>query len=327
MQVIRSFRLLYLVAISILVIVAVLALSVHSSEHNAPNADRPVGNSEYEWTAPGMYTSNAAGDPELIYYGRDLIANTASYLGPKGKVAAITNGMNCQNCHLNAGTKRWGNNYSAVFSTYPRFRERSGTVENIYKRVNDCIERSLNGSRTLDTNSREMLAFAAYINWLGKDVPRETRPKGVGIADIPFLDRAADPVQGRSVYILNCQRCHGQNGEGVWNDIAGKFDYPPLWGENSYTTAAGLYRISRFAGFVRYNMPLDAPHNSRSLTDEEAWDVAAFVNSQPRPVKVFKQDWPKIAGKPIDHPFGPYADEFSEQQHKYGPFWSMRKKY
>ena len=72
-----------------------------------------------------------------IRYGRNLIAHTSQYLGPKGTVAQITNGMNCQNCHLEAGTKPWGNNYGSVASTYPRFRERSGTIESIEKRIND----------------------------------------------------------------------------------------------------------------------------------------------------------------------------------------------
>ena len=33
-----------------------------------------------------------------------------------------------------------------------------------------------------------------------------------------------------------------------------------------------------------------------------------------------KNDYPDISKKPIDDPFGPYADTFSESQHKYGPF-------
>jgi thiosulfate dehydrogenase len=48
--------------------------------------------------------------------------------------------------------------------------------------------------------------------------------------------------------------------------------------------------------------------------------VAAFVNSMPRPHKDLSKDWPNIAGKPIDHPYGPFHDGFSEEKHKYGPF-------
>lgn len=276
------------------------------------------------WSAPLIDTIAETPQGDLIRYGRDLIANTSRYLGPKGIVAHITNGMNCQNCHLEAGTKIWGNNYSAVYATYPRFRERSGTNENIHKRVNDCIERSLNGT-ALDTTSKEMQAISAYINWIGKNVPKGKKPPGVGISDIPFLDRAADPAKGKIVYGNRCQNCHGTEGQGLMNVDGISYLYPPLWGNNSYNIGAGLFRLSRFAGYVRDNMPFGASHNNTQLTDEEAWDVAAFVNSQPRPVKDLKKDWPNIAAKPIDHPFGPYVDKFSEAEHKYGPFGPIKQ--
>jgi thiosulfate dehydrogenase len=258
-------------------------------------------------------------DPELIKYGRDLIANTAVYLGPKGKIAKQTNGMNCQNCHLEAGSKVWGNNYGGVAATYPKFRERSGTKETIVKRVNDCIERSLNG-RSLDSTSHEMRAMVAYITFLGKFVPKDSIPNGTGIWKLKYMNRAADPVKGEVAYAQKYTVCHGQNGQGIKNADGIAYTYPPLWGEHSYNTGAGLYRLSRFAGYIKTNMPLGATYQKPQLTDEQAWEIAAYVNSQPRPTKDLSKDWPKIAGKPVDHPFGPYADAFSEQQHKFGPF-------
>jgi thiosulfate dehydrogenase len=72
-------------------------------------------------------------------------------------------------------------------------------------------------------------------------------------------------------------------------------------------------------------MPDKINYKTTVLTNEEAWDVAAFVNSQPRPSKTFKEDWPDISTKPFDHPFGPYADNFSANQHKYGPFGPIDK--
>jgi thiosulfate dehydrogenase len=100
------------------------------------------------WVPPSLFIDNLleGEERELVIYGEDIVANTSRYFGPHGSVAAITNGMNCQNCHLNAGRKNWGNNYSTVYSTYPKFRERSGSTETIYKRVSDCFERSLNGT-------------------------------------------------------------------------------------------------------------------------------------------------------------------------------------
>jgi thiosulfate dehydrogenase len=258
-------------------------------------------------------------DPELIKYGRDLIANTAVYLGPKGKIAKQTNGMNCQNCHLDAGSKVWGNNYGGVAATYPKFRERSGTKETIIKRVNDCIERSLNG-KGLDSTSKEMRAMVAYITFLGKFVPKDSIPNGTGIWKLKFMNRAADPVKGQIAYENKCTVCHGKNGQGIKNADGVAYTYPPLWGEYSYNTGAGLYRLSRFAGYIKTNMPLGASYEKPQLTDEQAWDIAAYVNSQPRPIKDLSKDWPKITGKPVDHPFGPYTDGFSEEQHKFGPF-------
>lgn len=255
----------------------------------------------------------------LVTYGKELIAHTATYLGPKGKVARLSNGMNCQNCHLDAGTKRWGNNYSAVAATYPKFRERSGTVETIVKRVNDCVERSLNG-KTLDSNSREMKAIVAYILSVGSNVPKGEISNGSGIWKLPYLDRAADPDNGKLAYEQKCVSCHGITGQGIANANRTGYAFPPLWGAHSYNQGAGLFRISRLAGYVKTNMPLGATWEKPTLTDEEAWDIAAYIESMPRPAKDLSRDWPNIAGKPIDHPFGPYADSFSEKQHKFGPF-------
>ncbi|MBK8556287.1 MAG: c-type cytochrome [Lewinellaceae bacterium] len=273
------------------------------------------------WMAPDW--SIAAQDPnyELIAYGKELIANTNDYFGDNGIVRPHSiNAQNCQNCHLDAGTKPFGNNYSGVVANYPKVRARSGTLETIPKRVNDCFQRSLNG-QPLDTTSREMEAIVAYIQWLAMGVPKGEKPKGVGLAPLPYLDRPADPARGKIVFESKCVSCHGSDGQGL--PMPGAFDrrYPPLWGEMSFNQAAGLFRLTRFASYVKANMPLGASYENPQLTDEEAWDVAAFVESKPRPENPFiKEDWPDISKKPIDHPFGPYVDSFPETQHKYGPF-------
>lgn len=286
---------------------------------------KPKDTTNY-WLAPEVATLDGNTDKDLILYGKDIIVNTAHYFGENGKIfKASTNGMNCQNCHLEAGTKVFGNNYSAVASTYPKFRARSGAMENMYKRVNDCFERSLNG-KAIDTTSKEMQGIVAYIKWLGKDVSKGTIPEGSGLKQLAFLDRAADPQKGKEIYNQKCQSCHQANGEGTMNGEKTAYTFPPLWGSHSYNDGAGLFRMSNFAKYVKYNMPLGASHRSPQLTDEEAWDIAAFVNSQPRPKKNIKKDWPKIEQKPFDHPFGPYTDGFDERQHKYGPFQPIKDK-
>jgi thiosulfate dehydrogenase len=300
-----------------------IAGSFFSVPKHLPNG--PDTNFVNVWHAPTeqQLLKRPKNEQTLINYGRELIAHTADYLGPKGSVLAISNGMNCQNCHLQAGTQPWGNNYFAVESVYPKFRARSGTVEGQVKRVNDCLERSLNG-KGLDSTSREMRAILAYFKWLGTDVPKKITPKGTGIYKLKELDRATDPNRGKVVYEQKCLSCHQTDGQGILAAGGKGYIFPPLWGQHSYNMGAGLYRISTFAGFVKLNMPLGATYENPLLTDEEAWDVAAFINSQPRPAKDLSGDWPDIAAKPYDHPFGPYADPFSEQQHKFGPYGPIK---
>lgn len=276
------------------------------------------------WTPKELNTKATDSLTAMVKYGKELISHTARYLGPKGRVMKTTNGMNCQNCHLEAGTKAWGNNYGAVFSTYPKYRARSGTEEDIYKRINDCLERSLNG-KALANSSKEMQAIKAYIEYVGADVKKGDKPKGSGLFELPFLDRPADPKKGQILYAAKCQSCHQENGQGLLAADQKEYTYPPLWGKNSYNYGAGLYRLSRFAGYVKYNMPQGATYLNPQLTDEESWDLAAFVNTQPRPPKDLSKDWPKIDEKPVDHPFGPFADKFPESQHKFGPFKAIKE--
>ena len=309
----------------IIIIIVIVIVALTEIMKAIKPSDKQAFNTKPEdstWIPPSLFTDNLleGEEREMVIYGEDIIANTSRYFGPHGSVAPITNGMNCQNCHLNAGKKNWGNNYSVVFSSYPKFRDRSGATETIYKRVSDCFERSLNGTAP-DSTSREYKAIYSYIKWLGKDVKKGEKPVGSGIEKISYMDRAADPVKGKGIYTAQCQSCHGANGEGQLSLNGINYEYPPLWGQHSYNDGAGLFRLSNFAGYVKSNMPFNqATHSNPKLSNEEAWDVAAYVNSQPRPKKDLSKDWPDISKKPFDHPFGPYTDGFNETQHKYGPY-------
>ncbi len=324
-------RLLWLFAGAVVVIwvlIGILWFQVRNTRHNFLEKKAPIASSQppIKITPSEQYFKpadvGAISDPKLkesVLYGKELIAHTAKYLGPKGSVKAISNGMNCQNCHLDAGTKPFGNNYFATAANYPRFRARSGTIEDLPKRINDCFERSLNG-KPLERDSKEMKAIVDYISYLGKEVPKGEKPKGSGIYELDYLDRAADPIKGAELYKAKCQSCHRQDGQGVWDEANREYTFPPLWGKNSYNIGAGLYRLSRLAGYIKYNMPQGASVDNVILSDEEAWDIAAYINSQPRPSKDISKDWPDISQKPIDHPFGPFNDGFDETHHKFGPF-------
>lgn len=274
------------------------------------------------------YTNKKTGQKQtdLIAYGRDLIEHTAKYYGPKGIIQNSTNGMNCQNCHLEAGTKLWGLNYKTVYATYPKYRARSGGIESIYKRVNDCFERSLNG-KAIDSNSKEMQAIYAYIKSVGNTMQLQKNPNSTSLEPLPYLKIAANPKKGNTLFIKHCQTCHGLNGQGVLDSTTGMFVYPPLWGAHSYNNAAGLFQISKLAGFIKNNMPNAVSFKQPLLTNQEAWDLAAYINSQPRPVKDISKDFPDKSQKPIDYPYGPYSDSFSEQAHKYGPYEPIQQQH
>jgi len=308
----------------LLVLIAVLLIInsflIQSSKNEALIADE-IGE---EWHAPDINLVPHTPEGDLIRYGRDLIVNTSIYFGPKGIIAPITNGMNCQNCHIEAGTRSFGNSFAAVASTYPKYRDRSGRIESIEFRIKECMERSLDG-QSIDSISNEMKAMVAYFKWIGRDVKKGVKPTGAGIVEIPFINRAADPQKGKIIFANNCERCHGNNGEGLMFPDSTGYIYPPLWGLYSFNVSAGLYRISRLAAFIKYNMPFGPAQLPPQLSDEEAWDVAAFIISQPRDEKRFPYDWPKIETKPVDYSFGPYTDSFSEQQHKYGPFIPIKE--
>jgi thiosulfate dehydrogenase len=290
-----------------------------SSEKNSKTALSIAAPGDSLWQGPDSAAIPAGTNGNLIRYGRDLIVRTGYYFGPAGIISHTSNGMNCQNCHVYAGRQPWGNNFGGVRSSYPKFKERRGAVENIAQRVSDCFERSLNGIAP-DTSSREVRAMIAYMEWLGAGVANGKKPAGSGIQAIPYLTRAADPVKGKQLYALKCQVCHGPEGAGMKSGDGSVYIYPPLWGDHSYNTGASLYRLSRLAGFMFNNMPSGTDYRKPQLSAEEAWDLSAFIDSQPRPVRTFGADWPDIKLKPVDHPYGPFPDTFGAGQHKFGPW-------
>ena len=314
-------------SIILLVTVVVLAGAVfifsdrlHLQHRHSAAADpvpaRPISR---DWVAPDSNLIPNTAEGALIRYGKKLIAHTSLYFGPKGQISQQANGMNCQNCHLEAGTRNYANPFSGVAALYPMYRARSGRIESIEFKINECLERSLNGSK-IDSASPEMKSMLAYIKWVGTGVPKGSKPAGAGTDELSPMNRAADSGKGSIVFQLKCQSCHGRDGQGFLNAGQTAYVYPPLWGEHSYNTAAGMYRISKLAGYIKYAMPFGTRYPAAQLSDAEIWDVAAFINSKPHPVKFFKYDWPSLKTKPFDYPFGPYDDSFSEKRHKYGPF-------
>jgi thiosulfate dehydrogenase len=258
-----------------------------------------------------------------IRYGRELIQRTAYYLGPQGTVGHyLGNHMSCQNCHLDAGTKMFSPTLKSTHANYPQFRARENIIIAVPDRVNLCIQRPHIG-RDLPADTREMRAMELYIKWLGRNMPLNSHTYGDDVENIKPIARAADPVQGKLVYEKNCQVCHGANGEGRPTEDGIAYVYPPLWGPESFGMGSTMHRVLKAAAFIKNNMPFGTTWENPVLTDEEAFDVAAYIDDDehhPRHRFDPAKDFVDIGLKPVDYPYGPYADDFSEQQHHFGPF-------
>jgi thiosulfate dehydrogenase len=309
---------------SVCMVIAIIS-SCDKGKERVNTRDQPVATASSRkipagaWKAPDSTAIPTGKTGDMIRYGKELLGHTARYFGPNGSVAKISNGMNCQNCHLDGGRRLFGNNYASFIATYPKMNNRSGKIDQPTDRIVQCFNRSLAG-RAPDTNGREVRAMLAYMKWIGQGVKKGRKLFGAASEKLAYMDQPANPFKGKAIFMSKCKICHGSNGEGLLAGDKKSYTYPPLWGEHSYNNGAGMYRIGNLAGFVKNNMPFGATYQSPQLTDEEAWNVAAFVNSQPRPHFDQRKDWRDLKTKPVDFPFGPYSDRFSEKQHKYGPF-------
>jgi thiosulfate dehydrogenase len=293
----------------------------HASD--TASADEP-------WEVPDVDTLPDSDWGRTVRHGRDLIAKTASLIGPENPDPArrfAGNNLNCQNCHLEAGTKKFGLPFIGVYADFPNYRTRSGAVGTIEDRVQGCMTRSMNGKKLPD-GGPEMTAIVAYLKFLSTGRPVGSATVGRGPGRMPELSRAADPAHGQAIYAQTCAACHGDHGQGQRAGAAGDgqgYAIPPLWGADSFNDGAGMTRLINAANFIHNNMPNGTTWQQPMLSVADSWDVAAFIDSQSRPHKSgLERDFPKRTEKPVDAPYGPYADGFDASQHKFGPFQPIR---
>jgi thiosulfate dehydrogenase len=219
---------------------------------------------------------------DAVRYGQRIVNDTqntvAGYVG---------NGLTCSQCHVGAGTVAYAAPFAGLPGLFPEYRARTGRVETLEERINDCFLRSMNG-RALPAYGKEMIALLAYVGWLSQGVPAGQAVVGRGFKDINS-PAPPDAVRGKALYAQRCSACHGVGGQGT--RAAGRgFVFPPLWGQSSFNRGAGMARASVAAAFIQAKMPLGA---GGTLTDQEAYDIAAYVTSQPRPAfSKAASDWP-----------------------------------
>lgn len=301
--------------------VGLAGITLSTIGHKAPQAGIE------RWTGRDVASTSIAPVLAAVRYGRELVTRTHALIGPAAadpshRYAGAD--LACANCHLDAGTKQFGLPYLGIYDAFPTYRPRTGMVDTIEDRINECVTRSLNG-RPLPLDGPEMAAFTAYIKSLSTGRPAVEATPGRGPGSIAELTRAADPTRGQAVYAEACAACHGADGNGQAGDGA-RDAVPPLWGEHSFNDGAGMARLIEAAAFIRNNMPRGVDWQQPALPVEDAWDVAAFILSQPRPHRAhLERDFPNLGEKPVDTAYGPYVDGFSPAQHKFGPFQPIRE--
>jgi cytochrome c len=191
--------------------------------------------------------------------------------------------LHCASCHLNAGGNMSAAWWVNLIQEYP-------TLPDLQNRINGCFERSLNGKPLCtpagnpttgnpppcDKNA-DMKAFTTYMDWLTE----QWNNPGTSVHGFPWIPprMTGSPVKGKAIFQQKCAVCHGLDGQGRYENNT--YYRPALWGPHSFNKSAGMFSSpGMLAEFLRWNMPLGA---GGLLTDQEAWDVQAYVDGQPRP--------------------------------------------
>ncbi len=214
---------------------------------------------------------------ESILHGDELTRNTYEALPP-----FVTAQLHCESCHLNAG----GNPHAAWWVNMARKYDYP-TSSKLQERINWCFERSVNGRALCSIASdhdtckddASMQSLIAYMQWL--TTQWEQRHASTSPTGFPHIEpRLGNADRGQAVFAQKCAFCHGTDGQGRYEH--GVYFRPALWGPDSFNACAGMAKTEMLAKFIKANMPLGS---GGLLTDQEAWDIATFIDGQCRPGK------------------------------------------
>jgi len=235
------------------------------------------------WYAVDVNKLGPGPEADLIRYGRDLIVNTPTHIGKSATNPAMRyagNDLACRNCHLNAGLQPFAAPFVSTFATFPMLV--NDQVLTLTDRINGCMRRSLNG-KDLPPDSREMEALIAYFQFVGKGTPDGVRLAGMGLKSIKPPEQPPDSRRGQEVYAKLCANCHKEDGQGELRQGGVGYSIPPLWGDASFNAGAGMAKTAYAASYIHDNMPFGITYQDLVLSLQQAWDVAAYIISNPHP--------------------------------------------
>ena len=224
------------------------------------------------FTPPDPQTIPEGEFGDAIRLGRNIFTDTQTYAR-----AYVGNGLNCVNCHLDEGRKADSAPLWAAYGMYPAYRDKNHKVNSYEERLQGCFRFSMNGKAPAQ-GSKELIALTSYSFWLAKGAPTGVELAGRGYPKVADPLETPDPKRGQALFEAKCTICHGADGQGT--QVKGRYVFPPLWGKNSFNSGAGMSKDHNAAGFIKANMPLG---QGDTLSDQEAWDIAKYVNSHTRP--------------------------------------------
>lgn len=222
---------------------------------------------------PSLVDPSQAPEPirSAARHGFEIMVETqthaADYVGNK---------LQCTNCHFaggdTTGGAQGGISLVGVAAKYPDYDARDKKIIDLPERINGCFLRSMNG-KPLPLDSELMLALVTYLHWISQEQPIYGELPFLGLKPLKKI-KSGEPAEGKRTYDVYCALCHRDDGQG------GK-ETPPLWGDGSFNSGAGFNNEITLATFIYWNMPyFDA---TPVLSEEQAFDVAAYILSHPRP--------------------------------------------
>ena len=237
--------------------------------------------------------------PANVRRGYRYIHHTSKTLGPDGNkkfpdgTPYATTTTACSSCHFTGGHVPFGTpmyQSPAKYAPMPYFRPLNYNRD-LEDSIIDCFRNCMNTDQTLTKNDPVMRDMVAYIEWLADGVT-DPNMQGPGWVNLPGIrlpsvapdvaDMFANSEVGETLYEEECASCHNEDGPGRGEYRRGENRprVPALWGPDGYTRGAAFYNSQNLAGYVKQHMPLGDP---LTLSAQDALDIAAYINDQPRP--------------------------------------------
>jgi thiosulfate dehydrogenase len=210
---------------------------------------------------------------KVIRQGRDIFENPAKYAN-----RYMGNDLSCSSCHLDAGRQIGSAPLWAAYVSYPAYRAKNHHVNTFAERLQGCFLYSMNGTAP-PLGDPVLIALESYAYWMARGVTVDPGLAGRGYLRLAKPAAAPDYARGAAVYARTCALCHGADGSGQ-RAADGSPAFPALWGADSYNWGAGMVGVPVAAGFIKVNMPFG---RGGTLSEQEAWDVALFVDGHERP--------------------------------------------